>query len=143
MGHSMWHPPIPIVFPFRVLLAGESACPTPGVESGFPVRGSTLFGLIPTVDGDGVMRPRGAKVTAPLRRAVVDKRSRVHKQFPAPVKQGERQGIRVGMRAGEHAETAAVEDQVTVERPPAGALHQVSGADPFQLGIQLRPGSVR
>ena len=84
------------------------------MERGFPTEGPSLLGLVPAVDGDGIMRARGAEIAAPGRSAVVNKGSRVHEQFPAPAKQAHREGIGVSVRAGKHAEPAAVEDQMTV-----------------------------
>ena len=115
MCHSLRHPAIPTVFPLDIIEPGQGELLRRlSGEFGFPVKGPTLFGLIPAVDADGVMRPRGTEVAAPLRSAVVNERSRIYEEFPAPAEQSDRQGIRVSVGAGEDAEPAAVEDQMTV-----------------------------
>src|ERR1700733_4358983 len=102
-------------------------------DLGSPAKCSGALCLIPAVNRDGVVSARGSKVSTPLRLAVVSKRTRVDKQFPAMTEQADGESIGVSVTARQHTEPSEVEYQMAIERSPAGAFNVVTSIRAEQI----------
>src|ERR1051326_928513 len=122
-----WGITIPIVFCFHVVeglirnVLHDMALRLPS-----PFERSIGCRLIGIVDHDRVVRTRGAEKVPPLRRAVVNKGSRIRENFRTTDIHNKRQGVCMSVTAVEHAEPSTVEDDLAAMRAPSGPLNGIT-----------------